>query len=123
MRIGGDEFVMLLSNIGPAGVRAYIGRVRAHFDAAMRRAVIPIGGSIGVVSSAVPDRPEGLLVEADAQMCEVRRQGKGAGLPASRRPLSGILTGEFRTECAELRAWGVAFAAIAVGTTFADKSA
>jgi diguanylate cyclase (GGDEF)-like protein len=96
-RMGGEEFLVVLSGTDTAGGEVFAERVRT----ATRRAELSTGATLSVsagVAEAGPERPdvERLLADADAALYEAKRLGKdrvelaGSGVPVSGPPLAEI---------------------------------
>jgi diguanylate cyclase (GGDEF)-like protein len=78
-RIGGDEFVLLMPEIGPEQAREAVERLRRELNAAMERFRHPVTFSIGLaIFQPPPPDFEVLLKESDALLYEAKRSGKDA---------------------------------------------
>ena len=76
-RIGGDEFVLLMPEIGPEQAREAASRLRRELAGAMQRSGWPITFSIGLATFRPPlPELEVLLREADGLLYEAKRSGK-----------------------------------------------
>ena len=76
-RVGGDEFVEMLSEADTDAARATARHVKSALDAAMAEHGFPVTFSIGVVTFArAPDHFEEALTQADAAMYEAKNGGK-----------------------------------------------
>jgi diguanylate cyclase (GGDEF)-like protein len=76
-RVGGDEFVLLMPEIGPEQAREAAVRLRRELSEAMRRSGWPVTFSVGLATFRPP--PPGveiLLREADDLLYEAKRSGK-----------------------------------------------
>ena len=76
-RVGGDEFVLLLSGIGMSSAPAVLERIRATIESTMQSRGWPVTTSIGAVVFQGPTAPsvERMLACADAQMYRSKRKG------------------------------------------------
>jgi len=80
-RVGGDEFVLLLSESGPGATRSAVDRIRLQLREAARAGGFVVTASIGVVTvlSLSPSTTvEHLVAAADAAMYQVKRGSKDA---------------------------------------------
>ncbi len=76
-RVGGDEFVAMLSEADIDAARATAHHLKDALDAAMAEYGFGVTFSIGVVTFAsTPDHVEQALAQADAAMYEVKNGGK-----------------------------------------------
>jgi diguanylate cyclase (GGDEF)-like protein len=76
-RVGGDEFVLLMPEIGPGQAREAAARLRRELTSAMRRFGWPVTFSIGLATfRPPPPEVEVLLREADGLLYEAKRSGK-----------------------------------------------
>jgi diguanylate cyclase (GGDEF)-like protein len=78
-RMGGDEFVLLLPEVGPEAARQALEKVRSVLLTEMVREGWPVTASIGAVTFLeVAGDVSALIHAADELMYEVKRQGKNA---------------------------------------------
>jgi diguanylate cyclase (GGDEF)-like protein len=76
-RIGGDEFVLLLSETGIEQAQAVVDKLHAALDERMNRARWPVSFSIGVMTFIrSPSSVDELIKKADALMYAAKREGK-----------------------------------------------
>jgi diguanylate cyclase (GGDEF)-like protein len=76
-RIGGDEFALLMPEIGPEQAREAVERLRHELKRAMERSRYPVTFSIGLATFRPPAPDvEILLKESDALLYEAKRSGK-----------------------------------------------
>ena len=76
-RVGGDEFVAMLSEADPDAARASARHLKQALDAAMDERGFGVTFSIGVVTFIrAPDHAEQVLAQADAAMYEAKNAGK-----------------------------------------------
>ncbi|MBX0328422.1 GGDEF domain-containing protein [Oscillochloris sp. ZM17-4] len=76
-RMGGDEFVLLLSGVAPPTSQPLVERIAAALDQVMQSGGWPVSFSVGAVTYAVaPESVDGLLAPADALMYTVKHAGK-----------------------------------------------
>jgi diguanylate cyclase (GGDEF)-like protein len=89
-RVGGDEFVLLMPEIGPEQAREAAARLRRELTGAMQRFGWPVTFSIGLATfRPPPPEVEVLLREADALLYEAKRSGKDQVLHRVLGPLAG----------------------------------
>lgn len=91
-RIGGEEFVVYVTNVEPAGLSAIangvMARLRASvvdFDGRQIRYTASIGGALSLGSTSI----DSLLSLADARLYEVKNAGRNGFLLADARVASG----------------------------------
>jgi diguanylate cyclase (GGDEF)-like protein len=78
-RVGGDEFVLLMPEIGPEQAREAAARLRRELVGAMERSGWPVTFSMGVATFRPPPREvDAFLREADGLMYAAKRSGKDA---------------------------------------------
>ncbi len=86
-RCGGDEFVLVLSDIGHEEATAVAERISATIGrteiTANSGEAINLGGSIGVSSTDEGDGADNILGRADKAMYTAKRQRRSAGQPAA----------------------------------------
>ena len=85
MRVGGDEFAILLRELGGADELAslaqrLLGSLSAPYELAGQLATVTC--SIGLACGLAPGEAESLLAAADAAMYGAKRKGKNAYLIA-----------------------------------------
>jgi diguanylate cyclase (GGDEF)-like protein len=79
VRFGGDEFVVVRSDLGPDGADGLSGRLRAAFAEpfVVAGAPVSITASIGVAVGRAPQTADSLLQGADAAMQDAKSRGRG----------------------------------------------
>lgn len=76
-RVGGDEFVLLMPEIGPEQAREAVARLRRELAGAMRRSRWPVTFSVGLATfQPPPPDVDSILREADGLLYEAKRSGK-----------------------------------------------
>ena len=76
-RVGGDEFVILLPEIGTEAAQAVISKMRQRLSEEMQDKSWPVTFSIGVLTfTAVPVSADEMLTMADKMMYTVKNSGK-----------------------------------------------
>ena len=75
VRIGGDEFALLLHGAGPLQAREIVSRIVAAVAANIDPLVRRLSASFGVATSGSVDEPEALLRVADEAMYQAKRSG------------------------------------------------
>jgi diguanylate cyclase (GGDEF)-like protein len=75
-RLGGEEFVALLTRAEGDDVHAYAERVREAFAAAADLGLPPVTVSAGVTADVAPESIEGLLQVADSALYAAKRAGR-----------------------------------------------
>ncbi|MDP2005575.1 MAG: EAL domain-containing protein [Rubrivivax sp.] len=94
-RIGGEEFLLVLANTGPAGAARVLGEVRAALQADLRLPQAPglgINFSSGVTQARPGDDVEALWQRADAALLQAKGGGRGREVvvpPTGIEPVSG----------------------------------
>lgn len=81
VRYGGEEFSVVLRNIGPGGARAMAERLRRtidEFDFVFEGTTIDVTISVGIASRqhVLPERPEDLIAAADEALYEAKETGR-----------------------------------------------
>ncbi|WP_346288493.1 GGDEF domain-containing protein [Zoogloea sp.] len=90
-RIGGDEFVLLATDLSgdwQEGAISLASKCITTLSASIRLdgLICPLGASIGIAASAGHDTPEAILLAADEAMYDAKRAGRGRYAMASARP-------------------------------------
>jgi diguanylate cyclase (GGDEF)-like protein len=76
-RMGGDEFVLLLPETGPAEARLAFDRLRGVINQALKAGPYPVTASIGgIVFPTAPDSVEAMVRVADERMYAAKAAGK-----------------------------------------------
>jgi diguanylate cyclase (GGDEF)-like protein len=76
-RFGGDEFVVLLAETGPESVALVARKLKEKLSNLMRNNNWPVTFSIGAVTfEAAPESVEELIIAADKQMYNAKKNGK-----------------------------------------------
>jgi diguanylate cyclase (GGDEF)-like protein len=80
-RLGGDEFIVLLSDVGSPGQAERVAQKileRMRDPVGLEGKIIEIGTSIGIAySRGAPATPDQLLQEADTALYEAKKAGRG----------------------------------------------
>ena len=78
-RVGGDEFVILLPEVGTEAAQAVISKMRHRLSEEMQDKSWPVTFSIGVLTfTAVPVSADEMLTMADKMMYTVKNSGKNS---------------------------------------------
>lgn len=78
-RVGGDEFVIMLTETNPDSAKVVIDKLRSRFHKEMEKEGLPVSFSMGVVSCLRASDPlDDILVKADSLMYAVKSNGKNA---------------------------------------------
>ncbi len=78
-RIGGEEFLIVLTNTGAEGAVQALNRVRQHIADSIRAASLPLPGytfSAGIATAAAGDSLDSLFHRADQALYQAKRHGR-----------------------------------------------